>query len=61
VFFREGPEKILVSPAAVDMGGLIITPVEKDFTSISPELVDGIYHEVSLGRELVVEALRNVL
>ncbi len=61
VYFREGPEKILVSPAAVDMGGLVITPVEKDFTRLTAETVDGIFHEVSLGREAVVETLLSVV
>lgn len=61
VFFMEGEGKILVSPAAVDMGGLIVTPLEKDFARIGPDLVDAIYHEVSLGRETIVESLRDLL
>ncbi len=60
-FFREGADKILVSPAAVDMGGLVITPVEKDFDSLTQETMDEIYHEVSLGRETIVECLRGIL
>ena len=60
VFFNEGEGKVLISPAAVDMGGLIITPLEKDFLSITPEVIEQIYAEVSLGRETVVDALREV-
>ena len=30
-YFEEGEKNILLSPAAVDMGGTLITPLEKDF------------------------------
>ena len=36
-FFQEGPEKILISPAAVDMGGVSIAPRREDFEKISRE------------------------
>lgn len=51
VYFREGEERVLISPAAVDMGGLIITPVEKDFLQTEAELVADIYREVSISSE----------
>ena len=47
VFFKEGNEKILISPASVDMGGLIVTPVEKDFHTVDAKLIEAIYEEVS--------------
>ena len=34
-FFAEGEDNILLSPASVDMGGVFITPQEKDFLKIS--------------------------
>ncbi len=40
-FFAEGDENILLSPAAVDLGGVFITPLEKDFVKITAEdLID---------------------
>lgn len=51
VYFREGKEKILISPASVDMGGLIVTPVEKDFLSVDARLIESIYQEVSIDKE----------
>ena len=33
-FFAGGDDKILLSPASVDMGGVIITPREEDFVKI---------------------------
>ncbi|MDZ7343669.1 MAG: DUF4922 domain-containing protein [candidate division KSB1 bacterium] len=60
-FFREGAERILISPAAVDMGGLIVTPVEKDFLNADAELIESIYEEVSVDKNTlaqIVAALR---
>ena len=40
--------ELLVSPGALDMGGLIITPREEDFRKITPEWAVGILKEVTL-------------
>jgi diadenosine tetraphosphate (Ap4A) HIT family hydrolase len=47
-YYREGEERILISPGMVDMGGLIITPVEKDFNAIDAEQIENIFKEVSM-------------
>lgn len=47
-FFRHGEEQIMVSPALVDMGGLIVTPMEKDFERMNAEMVQNIFNEVSV-------------
>jgi len=47
-YYREGDEQILISPGMVDMGGLIITPVEKDFNAIDAEQIGNIFKEVSM-------------
>lgn len=47
-YYAEGEENILVSPGAVDMGGVIITPLKKDFDKITKENIAGIMQEVSL-------------
>ena len=57
VYFKEGEERILVSPAAVDIGGLIVTPIEKDFRSIDRATVESIFREVSLSDKKVEEAI----
>ena len=36
-YFEEGDKNILLSPASVDMGGTLITPLEKDFEKITKE------------------------
>ncbi|MBI3787045.1 MAG: DUF4922 domain-containing protein [Ignavibacteriales bacterium] len=52
-FFKEGDEKVLISPAAVDIGGLIVTPIEKDFNRVDARMIEGIFNEVSLEAETV--------
>ncbi len=41
----------MVSPGALDMGGLIITPREEDFQRMTPELAASILQEVTLSEE----------
>jgi hypothetical protein len=45
-FFKEGIEQILLSPASVDIGGVIITPREEDFNKISSSDVADIFGQV---------------
>lgn len=47
-YHREGDQKILISPAAVDIGGLIITPAEKDFLTVDGRGIGNIFREVSV-------------
>lgn len=46
-YFAEGEEQILVSPGALDMAGLIVTPREEDFRTINEADITRIYKEVS--------------
>lgn len=50
-YYAEGEERILVSPGALDMGGLLITPREEDFRKMTPELAAGILREVAMTDE----------
>jgi hypothetical protein len=52
-FFRKGDARVVVSPGVIDMGGLLITPVEKDFEGLGREDVEKIYGEVSLEEKTV--------
>lgn len=47
-FFEEGENKILISPAAVDLGGVCIFPREEDFNKITKELTIDIFKQVAL-------------
>lgn len=47
IFFKEDPDRILISPAAIDLGGLVVTPREEDFIRTEKELLEKIFSEVS--------------
>ncbi|MBU2445071.1 MAG: DUF4922 domain-containing protein [Bacteroidetes bacterium] len=48
VYFAEGEERMLVSPGLVDMAGILVTPLQKDFDKMNNELIEKIYGEASL-------------
>ena len=49
-YFAEGDEKILLSAASIDLGGVCITPLEKDFEKMTKEKLTEILSEVSLNK-----------
>jgi SpoIID/LytB domain protein len=55
-----GDVQYIISPGAVDMGGLIITPREQDFRRVTPELILNIYHELSLTQEQMQQVVERV-
>ena len=57
-FFREGNDRVVVSPGVIDMAGILVTPVERDFERVDAAAVEGIYKEVSLEGEVVEKAIR---
>ncbi len=59
-FFRKGDARIVVSPGLIDMGGVLITPVEKDFERLDAGAVEGIYGEVSLEAKVLKEAIEGL-
>ena len=52
-YTAEGDAQYIISPGAVDMGGLIITPREQDFRRLTPELILDIYRELTITPEQV--------
>ncbi len=50
-YYAEGDGQILVSPGALDMCGLLVTPREEDFARITPEKADAILKEVTMSME----------
>lgn len=52
-YSKTGVEQILVSPGALDMAGLIITPREEDFCKINAETAAEILKEVSINDDEV--------
>ena len=56
-FFRKGDARVVVSPGLIDMGGVLVIPVEKDFERLDAAAVEGIYGEVSLEAKILKEAI----
>ena len=51
---------LMVSPGALDMGGLIITPREEDFQKLTPEWAADILREVTMTEEKLKEVIEKV-
>ena len=59
-YTAEGEDNLLSSPASVDLGGVFITPVEKDFAKITAADVRQILSEVCLPPEAFEQLRRQV-
>lgn len=47
-YFAEDAEKIMISPGAVDMAGILITPRKEDFDKLTKSNIKNIFEQVSL-------------
>ena len=47
-YFEEGEKQIILSPASVDLGGILITPREEDFDKITMKDAQDIFEQVCL-------------
>jgi ATP adenylyltransferase/5',5'''-P-1,P-4-tetraphosphate phosphorylase II len=56
----EGEDTMLLSPASVDMGGVFITPLEKDFNSIDADVVRRVYSELCLSTEEINDIVAKI-
>lgn len=56
----EGTTQRLISPGAVDMGGLLITPREEDYLQLTAEEAQGILREVTMPFPVSVGLMQNV-
>ncbi|NCB07149.1 MAG: DUF4922 domain-containing protein, partial [Bacteroidia bacterium] len=50
-FFETGEKQIIVSPATVEMGGILVLPRENDFKKITKNNIAEIYNEVTIDNE----------
>ncbi|MCG8309424.1 MAG: DUF4922 domain-containing protein [Cytophagales bacterium] len=48
-YFETGEKQILLSPASVDMGGILITPRKEDFEKLTMHVARDIFEQVCLG------------
>ncbi len=50
-YYETGDRRIMVSPGAVDVGGLIIMPRERDFLTVDKKMLLDIFSQVCLDRK----------
>jgi hypothetical protein len=50
-YFKEGDEKLLFSPAAVELGGICTTPREQDFERVTREHIVEMFQKVCVPAE----------
>ncbi len=60
-YFEEGKKQILLSPASVDMGGVLITPREEDFNKISMKDAQDIFEQVCLDENKFDEIISKIM
>ena len=56
-YYAEGDEQYIISPGALDMAGLIITPRQEDFERLTPEKALSILDEITLKGEALQQVL----
>ena len=59
-YYAEGDDKLVVSPGALDMGGLLITPREEDFRKVTPEWFAEILKEVTMTEEEILPIIEEL-
>ena len=47
-YFQQGDDQLLISPAAVELGGICTTPREQDFEKVTREHILQLYNEVCI-------------
>jgi ATP adenylyltransferase/5',5'''-P-1,P-4-tetraphosphate phosphorylase II len=59
-YFAEGDQQIVLSPASVDMGGVVITPRKEDFEKITEADVSNIFEQVCMPDEVINSLLKQL-
>jgi hypothetical protein len=59
-YFAEGDKNILLSPASVDLSGVCVLPLEKDFEKITADDIKTVFSEICVSNEKLNEILKNI-
>jgi len=60
-YFEAGEKQIILSPASVDMGGVLITPREEDFKKLTMNDTQNIFEQVCLEESAFEEIIAHIL
>jgi hypothetical protein len=56
----EGADTMMLSPASVDVGGVFITPLEKDFIALTADKMEAILREVCMSRSQLTAIAKTI-
>jgi len=59
-FFRKGNKQMIIGPASVEMGGLMILPRKKDFEKITENEIAEIFEEVTINEKSFSGLIKNI-
>lgn len=59
-YFMDGGDQILFSPAAVDLGGVLITPREQDFYKMDEALISNLFRQIVPDAEAWASLIQNI-
>lgn len=59
-YFADGEANILITPASVDMGGVFIAPLEKDFEKVTADDIKNIFDEVCISEVAARRIVDNI-
>ena len=59
-FFEEGDANILITPASVDMGGVFIAPLAKDYEKVTSEDIQKILDEVCISESIADSIIETI-
>jgi len=59
-YFEKGEKQIILSPAAVDMGGVLILPGKEDFDKISERDIVDIFKQVCLEQSIIIKLINDL-
>ncbi len=59
-FSAKGEEQRLLSPASVDLGGVVITPREEDFYKITSDNISDIFSQVCMKEAVLTSLLKDI-
>lgn len=57
-FYAEGVDNLLISPASVDLGGVCVFPLEKDFNKVTAADIKAVFNEICISDEKLMKILK---
>jgi len=57
-FYKEGNKRVILSPGVIDLGGVCILPIKKDFEQMTRQTLQDIFNEVTISQKNFTELNR---